>query len=550
MNRWRHYTLVCAFMVMMVGLIGRVVYLSTSEHKFLQAQGDARSIRNEVIPSYRGVVYDRSGQALAVSTPVIAVWADPKTVTLDTDQTRNLALALGRSVPDVTKSLGQSNRFVYLKRGLTVEEGKRVGDLHLPGIYQQPEYRRYYPASETASHVVGVTSVDDVGLEGIELSFNTVLKGQRGEKVVLRDRLGNTIADLEYKQAPQIGRDLVLSLDLRLQFFAYRELKAAVQGHQAVSGSLVMVDVLTGEILALVNQPSYNPNENVSGGFKGMRNRAVTDTYEPGSTIKPFAVLAALESGKFNAQSTIDTSPGYFRVGNKLIGDPSNLGVVSLTQILQKSSQVGIAKIALELEEKSIYDVLVRAGIGEFIGTGLPGEAMGTLSDNGLRSPIMRATLAYGYGLTASPLHLAQAYLSLATDGVRVPLSILKQKSPPQGERVFDAGLVKEVVHMMESVTQGQGTAVKAQLSGYRIAGKTGTSRIVGTTGYDDQRHVAIFAGIAPASAPRIVMVVVVNEPKGERVGGGTVAAPVFARVAARALRLLGVDQDRDPGAA
>ena len=352
------------------------------------------------------------------------------------------------------------------------------------------------------------------------------------------------IKDLEHADPPQFGTDLTLSLDLRLQFIAYRELKSAVQTHRANSGSMVMLDVATGEILALVNQPSYNPNDTVQHAAT-MRNRAVTDLYEPGSTVKPFTALAAIASGRFTRDSVIDTSPGYMWVGRKLI-EGRDRGPISLEAALKKSSQVGIAKIALALEERAVYDVLHQARLGEFLGVGLPGEATGRLSDRDLDKPIVRITLAYGYGMAISPLQLAEAYMTLATGGVRLPVSIMRRDGPPAGERVFDQRLVEQVVSMMEGVTERDGTAPLAHVEGFRVAGKTGTIRKVGAEGYEDDRHAAWFAGMAPASRPRIVAVVLIDEPKGEQDSGGEVAAPVFGRTMARALHLLGVPPDAE----
>ena len=546
MKLWRHYTVVGLFIFACAGLVARVVFLNVTQREFLQSQGDARSIRYETLPAYRGVVYDRLGEPLAVSTPVVAVWTDPSLAEFDEVTTAKLAqlLELDQKALERRLKTKAGREFMYLKRRVAREKAEQLRALEIEGVFFQPEYRRYYPASETAAHVVGVTDVDDAGLEGIELSFDDVLKGQHGRKMVLKDRRGNTVKDLEYLSAPQFGIDLTLSLDLRLQFFAYRELKAAVVSHKAVSASLVMLDVRTGEVLALVNLPSYNPNKLPGNHYEGMRNRAVTDIYEPGSTVKPFTALAALESGEYHPTTLIDTSPGYFRVGNKLIEDPINLGEISLAEVLLKSSQVGIAKLALGLEKRAVYDVLNRAGVGAYVGTGLPGESIGKLSDVGLEKPVVQAALAYGYGLAVSPLQLAQAYLSLATMGIRLPVSVLKQSAAPEGRRVFDADLVGQILDMMVGVTEDSGTAPKARVAGYRVAGKTGTSRKVGSAGYDDQRHVALFAGIIPASDPRIVMVVVVNEPAGKIFGGGTVAAPIFSRVAARTMRLLGVKPD------
>ncbi|NIP13631.1 MAG: penicillin-binding protein 2 [Pseudomonadales bacterium] len=546
MKGWRHYTLVGGFALGCVAVIVRLGYLNWTEREFLQEQGDARSVRGEVLPAYRGVVYDRHGEPLAVSTPVFAVWVDPSRARLTDESLESLAelLALDPAGLAASVKANEHREFLYVKRRVPWERAQAVRDLGISGVHLQSEYRRYYPASETTSHVVGTTGIEESGLEGIELSFDGRLRGEHGRKVVLKDQRGETIKDLDYVAAPKFGSDLNLSLDLRLQFLAYRELKSAVVGHRATSGSLVMLDARSGEILALVNQPSYNPNELGSVAVGSMRNRAVTDVYEPGSTVKPFTVLAALESGHFAADTVIDTQPGYFRVGSKLVQDPVNRGAITVGEALQVSSQVGIAKIALELEERAVYDVLNRAGVGEPINTGMPGEAWASLDDAGLASLVGRAALAYGYGLAISPLQLAQAYLTLATGGVRVPVSIVKQETVRSGTRVFDAEITEDVVRMMEGVTDDDGTAPKARVVGYRVAGKTGTARKVGAAGYDDERHVALFAGIAPVSDPRLVIVVVVNEPKGDARGGGSVAAPVFGRVAARSMRLLGVRPD------
>ena len=547
MKVWRHYCLLFFLFAGCVALAARMGYLALFEKDFLQDQGDARSIRSEIIPSHRGMIQDRFGEPLAVSTPVAALWTDPSARRVAGADLQRLAPLLqadaGQLDALIEANLGKS--FVYLQRRVSWSAAQRIRELRIEGLHFHDEYRRYYPAAETAAHVVGVTNIDDVGLEGAELAFDSLLRGRHGRKVVLKDRLGNTVRDLEFVSAPRMGQDLALSLDLRLQYHAFRELKGAVAGREAVSGSLVMLDARTGEMLALVNQPSYNPNEPLQMGYGGMRNRAVTDLYEPGSTIKPFAVMAALQSGQYSPDSLIDTSPGYYQVKRKLVEDPINYGQLTLAQTLQKSSQVGIAKVALSLEPRAVYEILRQAGAGDFVGSGLPGESMGHLDDAGLKDPVTRATLAYGYGLTLSPLQLAQAYLTIANGGVRLPLSALKLQAPPRGERVLDAQLANTVLGLLEGVTRPGGTAPKARVPGYRVAGKTGTARVVGSGGYSDKRHVALFAGIAPLTRPRIVMVVVINEPKGAQFGGGAVAAPVFARVAERTLRLLAVPADQ-----
>lgn len=549
MKAWRHYLVVILFLGACAGVAARVVVLNVTDREFLQEQGDLRAVRPQVLPAYRGVIYDRRGEPLAVSTPVAAVWTDPSFVRLSDEAIAQVAEVLERDPAALARDLAANagRQFLYLARRVPWEVAERVRALGLDGVYIQREYRRYYPAAGMAAHVVGMTNIDDLGLEGLELSYDELLRGQPGQKLVLKNRRGETIKNLDYQRAPRFGSDVTLSLDMRLQFLAFRELKAAVAGHRARSGSLVMLDARTGEILALVNEPSFNPNDLGQAGREGMRNRAITDIYEPGSTIKPFTVLAAIESGRWQPSTPIDTAPGYFRVGNKLVQDPVNRGTITLRQALQKSSQVAIAKVALDLEEHAVFDVLLRAGIGDFVGTGLPGETAGHLSNQGLNHPVVRTTLAYGYGLAVSPLQLARGYLTLATGGRRLPVSVLKQASAPRGEPVFDPEDTRTVLRMMESVVEKEGTAPLARVPGYRVAGKTGTSRKVGPGGYDDERHVALFAGLAPVSDPRFVIVVVINEPGGSAKGGGEVAAPVFGRVAARALHLLGVPPDGEP---
>lgn len=548
MKAWRHYFVLGLFLLAVGALSTRVVFLGVTERDFLQQEGDARSIRRESIPALRGVIYDRNGDALAVSTPVYAVSTNPRKA--DFDQAQFAAMSKVLQVPQ--KQLERrvqahsDKQFVYLKRHAGWDMSRRLDALRLPHLELRPEYRRYYPAAEIAAHVTGLTDIDDQGIEGVELAFERNLRGQPGAKIVLKDRLGNSIRDLDYLAPPRFGQDVSLSIDLRLQYIAYRELKSAVQVHKAESASLIMADAKTGEILALVNQPSYNPND-IAGQLAGMRNRAVTDSYEPGSTVKPFTALAALESDRYDTETVIDTSPGYFRVGGKLIQDPINRASLSLAQAIQKSSQVAIAKVALDLEEQAVFDVLARAGLGNFVSSGLPGEAMGRFSNSQLRYPVVRATLAYGYGLSVTPLQLTGAYLTLASGGKRIPLSILKQDRQTETEQVFDPEHVRQVLAMMELVTSQAGTASKAAVPGYRVAGKTGTARIVGKQGYDDERHVAWFAGMVPVSDPRLVMIVLVNEPRSGVNSGGGVAAPIFGRVAERSVRVLGIAGDIQP---
>ncbi len=546
MSRWRHLTVVGVFVVMALGLVARMAYLNVTERAFLQEQGDARSLRFETLAASRGIIFDRNGEPLAVSTPVWSVWLDPKEADFSTVDVANLARAVGIDGRELTSKISRYSRreFMYVKRRVAPQVKERVGALRIRGVHFEREYRRYYPAGETAAHIVGITNVDDQGQEGAELAFDNELKSIQGRKLVLKDREGRLVKDVEYLSAPHFGRDLALSMDLRLQFFAYRELKTAIDDHHAKSGSVVILDARTGEILALANNPSFNPNELTRLRTDARRNRAITDLFEPGSTVKPLTVLAALESGRFDENSVIDTTPGYMRVGRLLVRDPVNRGPLVLGDVLARSSQVGIAKIVQKLDDRMVFDVFVRAGFAELTSCGLPGEVIGTIPAAGLKDPVVRTTLAYGYGLTVTPLQLAQAYLMLASGGIRLPISILRRDVPPQGPREFDEQTITTLVHMMTGVDSAHGTSPKSRVLGYEIAGKTGTARKVGPNGYDADRHVAFFAGLAPAVDPRVVVIVVIDEPQGDKIGGGEVAGPVFARVVARALRVLNVDPE------
>ncbi|MEC9251916.1 MAG: penicillin-binding transpeptidase domain-containing protein [Pseudomonadota bacterium] len=543
MTRQRHYVLIVVFTFALLGLVGRSSYLAVTEREFLQNQGEARATRTAEIRAHRGVISDRNGDPLAVSTPVVSVWTDPSVDRLDTRELVLVAELLDRPVDGLIKRLERSKhtQFVYLARRVSPAIARSLRSLEIPGIRFKHEYRRFYPSGEISAHVVGRTDIDDVGQEGIELSMDHVLRGVPGSKRVLTDRRGQRVRDLDFYDAPDFGDDVELSIDLRLQFLAYRELKSAVEHSGARSGSVVTLDVTTGDVLALVNQPSYNPNRVGSRDFDGMRNRAITDLYEPGSTAKPFAILAALETGIYRADTIIDTTPGYLTVGRKLIEDPVNRGQLTLAEVLAKSSQVGVTKIALGLEASHLYDVFHRSGLGSIPATGLPGEVSGILTDRDIDNPIVRASLAYGYGVTATAMQLAQSYLTIASGGVRRQVNLIRGLPRASDERVFEEGDVASLLHMMEGVASSKGTAPKAQVPGFAVAGKTGTSRKVTSGAYDDTRHVALFAGIAPSRDPQVVVVVIINEPLGEHVGGGEVAAPVFSRILARSLRILGV---------
>lgn len=551
----RHGAVVLLFLAGFVCLSGRTGYLAVTERDFLKEQGEARSVREVTIPVHRGMIFDRNGEPLAVSAPMGYAWVDPERSALTPSDFQRLASVLEQT-PEVIEQRYRSGsrRFAYLARRLPPNIVRRVTEAQIEGVRIGREYHRFYPAGETTAHLVGRTNVDDVGQEGVELAFNDYLAGAPGAKRVLRDRRGGTVKDLDYVRdldylrAPKFGRDVELALDLRLQYLAYRELKAAVERNRATSGSLVMVDADTGEVLALANQPSFNPNAWRSRGVHGVRNRAIKDLYEPGSTVKPLTVLAALESGMYTPETEIDTHPGYVRIAGKTIEDPSNRGRITVSTALAKSSQVAISKMALTMPERAVFDAFQRAGFGDYTGCDLPGEEIGLLSAVDLDKPIGRATLAYGYGVMVTPMQIARAYLMLANDGVRTDLTILRDdvRVRASSQPVFARRDVEAVGEMMRGVLALGGTAPKAQPASYTAAGKTGTARKVNFGAYDERAHVAFFAGFAPAVDPRIVLVVVINEPRGAGIGGGAVAAPVFGAVAERALRILGVPPTAD----
>jgi cell division protein FtsI (penicillin-binding protein 3) len=547
---WRLYLVVFLLLVLLALLIGRVAWLQVMDTErgrdFLQGQGDARSIRTSTIPAHRGIITDRHGEPLAVSTPVKSIWADPGKLLHQAERWGALANVLGMSRRELEQKITRNSKkeFIYLARQMAPQHAQKVMELDISGVYSRREYKRFYPAGEVVAHIVGMTNIDDQGQEGVELSWDQWLLGQPGAKRVLKDRRGNTIRNIEAIRAASPGKDLSLSIDLRVQYLAYRELKAAVKHHRAQSGSIVVLDVETGEVLAMANQPSYNPNDRRSVRAGTTRNRAITDLFEPGSTVKPFTVLAALESGKYAASTMIDTRPGYMRVGRKTILDYRNYGVLSVAEVIKKSSQVGTSKIALSLGDEEVRDLLSRLGFGQSTGVAFPGESVGVLPRFKRWRDIQRANLAYGYGLSVTSLQLAQTYAVLANEGLRKPVSLLRQDETIAEERLFDKTHVREVNNMLRTVIMEGGTGTRAAVDGYIVAGKTGTVHKVGSAGYEDSRYVSLFAGFVPASDPRLAAVVVINDPKGEKYFGGEVAAPVFSRVMTGALRLLDIAPD------
>lgn len=541
-------------MLALLGLIvlvlaWRVIDLQVMNRDFLRGQGDARHLRVHTMSAHRGMIMDRNGEPLAISTPVDSIWANPKELAREQDHWRQLAKLLDMTAAELRDRIMQraDREFVYLKRHVDPALAQRVMALEIPGVSLQREYRRYYPLHEVTAHLVGFTNIDDAGQEGIELAYDTWLRGTSGAKWVLKDRLGHVVENVAGIKEPDPGKDLGLSIDSRIQYLAYRELKAAVQRNRARSGSAVVLDVATGEVLAMVNQPSYNPNNREGKRSDLLRNRAVTDLFEPGSTVKPFTVAAALEAGKFRPTSYIDTSPGYYKIGRHQVRDMSNYGYIDITTVIEKSSNVGVSKIALSLEPLQMWKIFSGVGFGATTGSDFPGEVGGLLADYRSWKEIERATLSFGYGLSVTPLQLALAYTVLGDKGRLKPASFLPVSGTVESSRVMSEKTAAEVVRMMESVVSDQGTASLARVSGYRVAGKTGTVQKLGAEGYSDERYVSVFAGLAPATSPRLAMVVMLNEPQGDEYYGGRVAAPVFSRVMTGALRVMGIPPDDLP---
>ena len=542
---WRMATVGGLLLTGLVLVAGRALYLQGLNTDYLQGKGDAVANRNLTLPAHRGQVSDRHGQLLAISTPVESLWARPAELRLTVDQHAHLARVLGLPAPALAEKLTRKTRGEFsVQRPVTPEQAVKIAAMGVPGLHLRREFRRYYPAGEVAAHVVGFTNVDDLGQEGVERAYQDWLAGRAGERQILRDRRGNTIRDLAPIKTAQMGGNLALALDLKIQYLAHRELAAAIATHKAKGGSVVVLDAKTGEILALANQPIFNPNNRRNYQPGPMRNRAVIDTFEPGSTIKPFVAAAVLERGLFHPDSVIDT-PQTWRVGTKLVRDEHPRPQMTVTEIIQKSSNVGAAKMAMMLTPQQYWAVLHRAGFGQLPGSGFPGETAGRLRDAGTWKPVEHATMAYGYGLSVSLLQLTRAYMAFANDGEVMPLSFLKRE--PQetvGERVFSAEVAREVRAMMETVTQEGGTGTRTRVPGYRVAGKTGTAHKIVDGRYAPDRYLSSFVGMAPASNPRLIVGVAIDEPSGGTYYGGSVAGPVFAQVMAASLRQLALPPD------
>lgn len=547
-RQWRIWVILIALALCFIGLMVRLVDLTVFNRAFLVKQGQLRTVRKVEIPSYRGMITDRNNQPLAISTPVDSIWMNPNLFNPTNQDLTFLARNLKISTAEIQQLLRTqaSRSFVYLKRGNPPEVSEKIAALKIPGLFLQREYKRYYPEAEVTSHLIGLTNVDDHGQEGMELAYDQWLAGIPGKKQVIKDRLGNIISEVALLQKPEQGKNLTLSIDKRIQYAAYQALKKAVDQFQAEGGSVVVMDAKTGEVLAMVNQPSYNPNNRPSQHDGRYRNRAVTDMFEPGSTVKTFTIALALASGKYNPHTIIDTRPGWMNVGGYRISDDDNFGVIDLGDVLAKSSNIGATRIMMSLPPHAHWDLLHNAGFGELSDSHFPGEASGRLPEQRVWRPSEVATLAYGYGLAITTLQLAHAYTIFADGGILRPLSLLKINEIPAGKPVLSANIAGQTLSLLERVVQSgdHHTGVRAQVPGYRVGGKTGTSYIAGPHGYDRHNYNSSFVGIAPLSNPRLVIAVMIREPHGGHMGA-MVSAPVFSQVMSESLRILNILPDQ-----
>jgi cell division protein FtsI (penicillin-binding protein 3) len=525
-------------------LVGRSVYLQIVNTDFLQEKGESRYRRDLEISASRGKVTDRNGDVLAISTPMKSIWAIPADARLTAQQSQQLAKALDAEPKDLARKLASDKGFVYLQRQVSPEVADRIAALKLPGIYQNKEYRRYYPTGDMTAHIVGFTGVDDKGLEGVELAFEKSLIGHAGSRSVIRDRRGQIVEDVGSIKPPQDGKDIRLALDSKIQYLAYSMLKQSVADNKAKAGGAVVIDAKTGEILALANWPTYNPNnrDHLSGGQ--LRNRAVTDTFEPGSTLKPFTAALALEKGKFRFDSIVNCAPGKLTIGNATISDAHPHGALTVAQVIQKSSNVGAAKMAATFAPQEMWEMFDAVGFGQTSRLGFPGEVSGRLRAWKTWRPIEQATMSYGHGISVSLMQLARAYSVFAGDGELMPMSLTRvEQGPVTGVPVFSPQTAREVRAMLEMAAGPGGTAPKAQVPGYRVAGKTGTAHKL-EGGLYANKYVSSFVGFAPVSDPRLIVAVMIDEPSAGKHYGGDVAAPVFSAITGGALRTLGIAPD------
>ena len=549
---WRRLSVVTVFTLLAITLLVKTLDMQILRSEFFEQQGDARQLRTVSITAHRGDIVDRNGEPFAVSAPVNSIWVNPKVAKDHLEEIAFVAKLLSLDMISLKEKIKRntSREFLYLKRHASPELADEVMALKVPGVALLNEYRRYYPSGEVAAHVIGFSDIDDNGQEGVELAYDDWLKGHSGKKRVIRDRLGRAFDDIERIQSAEPGKPLMLSIDKRLQYLTYRTLKAAVLKHNAVAGSAVVLDVNTGEVLAMVNQPSFNVNDRKQLTPQATRNRAVTDVFEPGSTMKPITIAAALESGRWKPFYKVETAPGYMRVKGNTIRDTKNYGDLDVGGVLEKSSNVGISKIALAIDAEEQWSMYQKVGFGVTTGSGFPGEAGGKLSLDALNNDFVRASMAFGYGVSVTPLQLAHAYTAIAADGILRPVSFLidqdrKKGEAVEGQRVMSVETARAVRKMMQRVISDKGTGGRASVANYSVAGKTGTVHKFIAGGYAEDRYLSIFSGMVPAEKPELVMVVMIDEPRNGEHFGGQVAAPVFSQVMSGAMRLLDIAPDR-----
>ena len=544
---WRSKFLVALVGLSFCVLLGRAVYVQIIDSAFFLRQGEIRYARSLVLPASRGRIVDRNGLILATSVPVPSLWASPKDLELDAGKRRQLARLLGMTIKELTERLDDNPNFVWLRRQVDEQVAKDVLALGVPGVLQLREYKRKYPEGEAAAHLVGFTNVEDRGQEGIELAFQNDLAGRGGTRRVIKDRLGHVVEDIGDSTAPVDGRDIELSIDSKAQFFAYQRIRDAVVEHKAKAGSVVVLDVQTGEVLALANYPSFAPAERRNLGSGQLRNRALTDTFEPGSTIKPFIAALAMQTGRVTPSTVIQTAPGRMSIGGSTISDAHPHGALTVAEVIQKSSNVGTVKMAMQMQPREMHELFTQVGFGQKPQISFPGAVTGRLRPYKTWRPIEQATMSYGYGLSVSLFQLARAYSVFAHDGELLPASLVKiGEQPPAGMRVMSAKTAQAVRVMLNMVTGEGGTAPKAQAMGYSVGGKTGTAYKQEGKGYSDKKYRAWFVGMAPIHNPRIVVAVMVDEPSNGKYYGGDVAAPVFSEVVQQTLRTLGIQPDLD----
>ncbi|HYO28225.1 MAG TPA: penicillin-binding protein 2, partial [Azonexus sp.] len=542
---WRSRTVGLLLMLAFAALVGRSFYLQVVNNDFLQEKGESRYLRDLEISASRGKITDRNGDMLAVSTPMKTIWAIPGDArTMSGEQKKQLAALLDMGTRELDGKIAPDKTFVFVKRQVPPETAERIAGLKLPGVHQEKEYRRYYPTGDMTAHIVGFTGVDDKGLEGVELAFQPSLLGRPGSRTVIRDRRGNIIEDVGALKPPQDGKEIRLALDSKIQYIAFSQLKAAVEMHKAKAGGVVVLDAQTGEVLALANWPTYNPNNRESLSGAQLRNRAFTDTFEPGSTLKPFTAALAMEKGKFRPDTVINCAPGRLTIGSATISDAHPHGALSVAQVIQKSSNVGVTKMALTIPPQEMWQMFDSVGFGQVPQLGFPGEVTGRLRPWKKWRPIEQATMSYGHGISVSLIQLARAYSVFARDGDLIPLSLLKVDQPVvHGVPVFSARTAREMRVMLEMAAGPEGTAPKARVPGYRVGGKTGTAHKLVDGAYAN-KYVSAFVGFAPISDPRLIVAVMIDEPGAGQHYGGAVAAPVFSQVMGASLRTLGVSPD------